>query len=82
MDFILFGAEITDNELGFLETVSEAFKIPNTEYLNIKSFILNSVGEIPEKNRLMIIDNKNDCEPAGVKHLFKTNLTNSIFLLL
>jgi ABC transport system ATP-binding/permease protein len=81
MDFILFGTEITDNELEFLETVSEAFKIPNSEYQNIKSFILNSETDIPEKNRLMIIDNKNECELDGVKHLFKTNLANRIFLL-
>ncbi len=32
MDFILFGAEITENELEFLETVSAAFNIPQTEF--------------------------------------------------
>jgi hypothetical protein len=39
MDFILFGAEITENELEFLETVSIAFNIPQAEFQNIKSFI-------------------------------------------
>ncbi len=56
MDFILFGAEITENELEFLETVSTAFNIPQTEFQNIRSFILKSVNDIPEKNRVMIID--------------------------
>ncbi|MEI6047510.1 MAG: ATP-binding cassette domain-containing protein [Bacteroidota bacterium] len=81
MDFILFGAEITENELDFLETVSTAFNVPQAEYGNIKNFILNSVNDVPEKNRVMIIDNKDDCEPEGVKHLFKENLRERIFLL-
>ena len=81
MDFILFGAEITENELEFLETVSTAFNIPQAEFQNIKSFILKSVNDIPEKNRVMIIDNKIECEKEGVKHLFKENLRGRIFLL-
>ena len=81
MDFILFGAEITENALEFLETVSTAFNIPHTEFQNIKSFILKSVSDVPEKNRVMIIDNKNECEYEGVKHLFKENLRDRIFLL-
>ena len=82
MDFILFGAEITENELEFLDTVATAFNIPQEEYQNIKSFILNSVNDIPEKNRVMIIDNKNECEQDGVKHLFKENLKGQIFFAL
>ena len=58
IDFILFSAEISENEMDFLETVSTAFNIQQTEYKNIKNFILNSVNEIPEKNRVMIIDNE------------------------
>ena len=81
IDYILFGAEITENELDFLETVSEAFNIPSTEYKNIRSFILNSVSDIPEKNRVMIIDNSDKPDVEGVKHLYKENLKGRIFLL-
>jgi len=49
MDFILFSAEITENELEFLETVATAFNIPHSEYRNIKSFILNSINDILRK---------------------------------
>jgi len=81
MDFILFGAEITQNELEFLETVSVAFNIPGKEFENIKSFILNSVNEIPEKRRVMIINSTKENEYQGVKHLFRENLRDSILLL-
>ncbi|MCX6255828.1 MAG: ATP-binding cassette domain-containing protein [Bacteroidia bacterium] len=81
IDFILFSAEITENELDFLETVSTAFNIPHAEYRNIISFILNSVNDIPGKNRVMIIDNKNESEQEGVKHLYKENLKGKIIIL-
>jgi ABC-type multidrug transport system ATPase subunit len=81
MDFILFGAVITENELEFLETVSVAFNVQQSEFQNIKSFILNSVNEIPDKSRLMIIDGNNDNKYIGAKHLLRGNLKDSILLL-
>ncbi len=81
MDFILFGAAITENEQEFLETVSIAFNIPQTEFRNIRSFILYNVSDIPEKKRVMIIDSKVECEYEGVKHLFRENFKDTIFLL-
>jgi ABC-type multidrug transport system ATPase subunit len=81
MDFILFGGEITDKELEFLETVSAALNIPQQEFGNIKSFILKSVSEIPEKSCVMIIDNNDDYENVGVKHLYRENFKNTVFLL-
>jgi ABC-type multidrug transport system ATPase subunit len=81
MDFILFGAEITGNELEFLETVSMAFNTPQTEFQNIKCFILNSVSDIPEKNRVMVINGTYENEYVGIKHLFRENIRGSIFLL-
>ena len=81
MDFILFGAEITENELEFLETVSVAFNIPLAEFYNISSFILKSVNEVPDKSRVMIIDSNNESEFGGVKHMFIENLRDSLLLL-
>ena len=71
MDFIKFGTAITENELDFLETVSTAFNVPQKEFRNIKCFILESVSTIPEKNRVMIIDNNNECEHKTVQHIYR-----------
>ena len=81
MDFILFGAEITENEQEFLETVAIAFNVPQTEFRNIRSFILKDVTDIPEKIRVMIIDNCVECDHKGVKHLYKENFKDTISLL-
>jgi ABC transport system ATP-binding/permease protein len=80
-DFILFSAEITENELDFLETVSTAFNIRQAEYQNIKAFILSSVNDIPEKKSVMIIDSINESDPGDVKHLYRENLKGRILLL-
>jgi hypothetical protein len=81
MDYILFGAEITDTELEFLETVSIAFNMPQGEFQNIRSFILKTVNDIPEKERVMIINGNNVNEYPGMKHLFRENLKDSILVL-
>ena len=81
LDFILFSAEITENELDFLETVASAFNIHYKEYQNIKSFILNSVEDIPGKNSVMIADSLDESESDGVKHLSKENLKGRLIFL-
>ena len=81
MDFILFGAEITENELEFLETVSQAFNVTESEFINIRNFILGSVNDIPEKYKVMIINSTFENEYTGMKHLFRENLKDSILML-
>ncbi len=81
LDFLFFSAEITENELDFMETVSAAFNIPPAEYGNIREFILGSVDGIQGKNRVMLIDSTGKCEPEGVKHLAVANLKGKISLL-
>jgi ABC-type multidrug transport system ATPase subunit len=81
MDFISSGAEITENELDFLQTVANAFYIPETEYNNIKSFIMNRGGDLREKNRMMVIDNKKDPGSRDIKHIFNENLKGNILFL-
>jgi ABC transport system ATP-binding/permease protein len=81
MDFILFNAQITEKELDFLSTVSAAFNIPLSDFLNIESFILGSYSNVPDKNRVMIMDNKHECSLKGAKHLFKENLRGVISFL-
>jgi ABC transport system ATP-binding/permease protein len=81
LDFILFSAEITENELDFMETVSSAFNIPIEEYQNIKSFILKSISDTPGRNNVMIIDSMDKCDLEGVKHISKENLKGRIAFL-
>ena len=42
-EFISYGAEITEKELDFVKTVSDIFNIEESDYLNSKAFILDSI---------------------------------------
>lgn len=81
LDFIYYGAEISENEQDFIETVSVALNIPYTEFRNLKNFILKGVSDVPDKKMVMVIDNNDSFNEEGVKHLFKKNLKNTISLL-
>jgi ABC-type multidrug transport system ATPase subunit len=81
MDFISLGEEITENELDFLQTVSDAFNIPATEYHDIKNFIMNDIHDVKDENRLLIMDNKKESEKEEIKHIYNENLEGIIFFL-
>ena len=67
-DFISMGSEITENALDFLYTVAQAFNIPENEYQNIKSFIMNSLSDCRDLSRILVVDNKIEPENDKIKH--------------
>ncbi len=79
IDYISLGDEITENELDFLHSVSDAFYLPDAEYLNIKCFIMDTVDDVPEKSRVLVIDNIKESEHKEIKHTLNDNLKGSIF---
>ena len=81
MDFISFSAEITSNELEFLETVATAFNIHKSEYDDLRGFILRYPDASVRKERLMFVDSNNIFDTRNLKHLFHENLKGSIVFL-
>jgi len=81
MDFISLGEKITENELDFLVTVSDSFFIPQSEYRDIKRFVMDSAGETCDSSKVIVINNKKDNEMAAVRHLFNEHLEGSLSFL-
>jgi ABC-type multidrug transport system ATPase subunit len=81
LDFISLGQEITGTELDFLQTVSAAFNVPGKEFQDIKHFILDSADSVPEKGRVLKIDNIKQSENSHVKHILNEYLKGTIFFL-
>ncbi|MFH0842419.1 MAG: ATP-binding cassette domain-containing protein [Bacteroidota bacterium] len=81
MDFISLGQEITENELDFLQTVSDAFNIPPSEFQDIRSFIMNDINDVRDKSRLMVMDGKKQGENKEIRHLFNENLNGTVSFL-
>jgi ABC transport system ATP-binding/permease protein len=81
IEYISSGEEITENELDFLYTIANAFYIPDAEYNNIRNFIMNPVGDIPDKSKLLIIDKYETDGQDEIKHLTNHNLRGNIQFL-
>jgi ABC-type multidrug transport system ATPase subunit len=81
IDYISLGEEITENELEFLHTVATSFFIPETDYEDIRSFIMNDIINIHEKDRLLITDNKKKSVIDSAKHLFNNKLKGTLMFL-
>ena len=81
IDFISYGKEITGNELDFLMTVALALNIPESEYSNIKSFILDPVSKIREKERLLLISNKPNIKYKKIKLVYNSKIPGELMFL-
>jgi ABC transport system ATP-binding/permease protein len=82
LEFIHSGDEINSDDLEFVKTVADTFNISEQEYFNIKTFILDNPNDIPEKGRLLLIDNRKDFEHNEIKHIFNENLLGNIAVLM
>lgn len=81
IEFISFDEKVTDKELEFLESVASAFNIPDNEFKNILNFIISPLADIPEKNKVLVIDQHETCKYQDVKHINNKNLSGEIFFL-
>ncbi len=79
-DYISKGSEITENEVEFLQTVANSFFVPESEFSDIRSFIMNQLRDVREKKRLLIVSNKKSIH-SQIKHLADENLSGSISFL-
>ena len=75
------GAQVSELELEFIQSVSESFYVDEAEHLLIKSFILNSFNEVPASPGILVIDNRETDENHEHKHLFNRDVKGQIWVL-
>ena len=82
LEFICFDANITEQELDFVKTVSDIFNIPEDEYHNCYAFTLNpKVEDIPHKENILVLDKNDESPNPDVKHLKFKELDGRILIL-
>ncbi len=81
IDFISYGKDITANELDFLMTVALALNISENEYKNIKSFIIDPVSRVHEKEKLLLINNSQTTKFRKIKHIYNPKLSGELMFL-
>lgn len=64
------GNSITDQEISFITTVSELFNISNTEFEQLRDFVISSEKDTLNYSKLIVINNKKKNHNSAVKHLY------------
>ncbi len=70
--------EVTEQELEFVQTVSDTFHIPMDEYKRLNGFVLYPFDKIPNSTRILVVDNDKEFSHSKVKHLYKEGLSGQI----
>ncbi|MDX2432230.1 MAG: ATP-binding cassette domain-containing protein, partial [Bacteroides sp.] len=81
IEYIAYGLEIDEKELDFLETVAVAFNIPEEEYKNILRFTAYSIGDIPQKERVLLINNEETIAYDTMHHICYPHLLGELSFL-
>ena len=72
--------KITDEEFDFVQTVSDVFNIPRQEFEEIFNFVTVNFSKIPDKQKLLIIDNHKHSSD-GYKHIYQPDIHGALFFL-
>jgi len=81
IEFIAMGEVISEKETHFLSTVASTFNIPKKEYNNIFTFIVGTVHDIPDKEKILVVNNVEKCMYDEVKHKYDPNFSGELFFL-
>jgi ABC-type multidrug transport system ATPase subunit len=72
---------VLDEDIDFIRTIALAFKFDDNIFQSCKSFILDTIYDVPEKKDLLVIDSKDPINYFGIKHLYKDYLKGKIIFL-
>lgn len=72
---------IIEDDVDFVRTIALALKFDSKIFQSCKSFILDTLYDVSEKDSLLIIDGKSPVNYAEIKHLYKEYLKGKIIFL-
>ena len=72
---------ILAEDIDFVRTISVAFKFDEKVFQSCKSFVLDTLYDIPQKENLLIIDSKNETDYPDIKHVYREYLKGKILIL-
>ncbi|MDT8402730.1 MAG: ATP-binding cassette domain-containing protein, partial [Bacteroidales bacterium] len=81
IEFISLGEVISKKEANFLKTVSSSFNIPDNEYQNIFKFIVGTIHDFPERDKILVVNNLEKYRYEDVKHKCDPNFSGELFFL-
>lgn len=81
IEFISHGEVVSKKEADFLQTVARTFNIPDNEYRNIFKFIVGTIHDIPEPDKVLVVNNLEKYMYEDVKHRYDPNFSGELYFL-
>ncbi|MBL7890401.1 MAG: ATP-binding cassette domain-containing protein [Bacteroidia bacterium] len=81
IEFINSNTEIAEQELEFVTTVAETFNIEDAEFKSCMEFVKAKVDEIPDSQKVLVIDNKLNHNFNETKHIYAEGVTGQARVL-
>lgn len=78
LEFIYANKEATEQELEFVNTVSETFNIPKEEFDLALSFVHNSIDEKIDSPNVLVINNKKDNDLKQSRHIYSEGILGEL----
>ncbi len=78
LEFIYANKQATEQELEFVNTVSETFNIPKEEFDLCLSFVHNTVDEKIDSHDVLVINNKKENELEHSKHFYSEGIIGEL----
>lgn len=73
--------EISEQEIEFVQAVSDTFLIPNDEFVRLKAFVLYTQETIPNSSKVLLVDSNKDFSHPKVKHIYREGFEGQIRIL-
>ncbi|MCR5454650.1 MAG: ATP-binding cassette domain-containing protein [Bacteroidales bacterium] len=81
LEFVRIGTAAADNseQLNFVQSIARAFNVSEEEFNELKDFVLLSLSsQIPESDRLLVVDSDYGFHSDTIKHIYSENLSGQI----
>lgn len=64
-----------------VDTISDALQINHSEYSNCRTFITERFHKVPDRSRVLVVNNLRSVQFSGIHHLEKNDLSGQFFFL-
>ncbi|OFY21889.1 MAG: hypothetical protein A2X02_05150 [Bacteroidetes bacterium GWF2_29_10] len=81
LEFIKYGQAITDDEIDFVKTVADMFRVSNEEYSNLQNFIIDNDKEVTYKDKLLVISGFVDQQNQSNRYIYADKFCGSVYIL-
>jgi ABC-type multidrug transport system ATPase subunit len=81
LEFIYANKAASDQEMEFVETVSETFNIPRAEFDLCRQFVENKEDQILDSHNVLIVDNKQENTYKESKHIYSEGIQNKLRII-